>query len=651
MKYKNILLIMIVGILSLNLVFAANSYMSKTYRISGNLEINQKMIDHCANGSPYSSNGNYFEAYQDDGGEPNANFQNLNNLFIKLFFAAPVQYTQKTCRIEIYSPNNKITPKMVAYNLNANGLKQALEQGILIGPINADREVSLLEFKVKIMARTGSGIDNTLLETVVVVPNINAQLSIAAEKVTNPLFANNLSIVNNQEPSTKIDHLLALNSASGSFEWTKIKEKHIASKSIYERHLSNELAEIIDSKVSNLVVASTNSTQSYSGPIKYLKIPVEENGEIVTYVIPLLKLNSYTPILDGPSMISARVGSGDGVLLINFSDIKESSINVSAENNNNTLTNVSSTVITENGIKKLKINFTCNKASEASMLPKLKITAKDPDNNDVSPPKMIDVNCYYDDGSVFIQGVDNRFLNVGYPEDFKAVLGNVDLATVSWSLSYNEGSAHLEQPTPGLPGKATVVCTSPRAGINIQISAKQLKDNTIVTDNKFFSCKTPSSPCFKEGTKVYTSNGWKNIESIKAGEKVYSYSDDHKLVETEVKKLLIHEDNQIDNSVKLELSNGKVLFVTTNHAFYSPTEEIYKQLHTFNIGDSLLYYNTIENKFENVQIINITKVPSFTIFYNLSLDQPNNYLAEGIVVHNDKKDIDYPGGGGYSQGH
>ena len=68
---------------------------------------------------------------------------------------------------------------------------------------------------------------------------------------------------------------------------------------------------------------------------------------------------------------------------------------------------------------------------------------------------------------------------------------------------------------------------------------------------------------------------------------------------------------------------------------------------TFNIGDDLLYYHVTKNAFENVQISKITELPSFSKVYNLALDKPNNYLAEGIVVHNREKEgeVTIPQGG------
>jgi len=147
--------------------------------------------------------------------------------------------------------------------------------------------------------------------------------------------------------------------------------------------------------------------------------------------------------------------------------------------------------------------------------------------------------------------------------------------------------------------------------------------------------------CFKAGTKVYTPNGHVNIEDIKSGDKVYSLDEETKeIVITTVKTPIIHKNQKsalTPKLYKIGLSNGVKLFVTENHSFYISNIKDYKQLVQITSNDDLLYYNQKTNEFEEVRIITKELQEEEETYYNLSLIENHNYLAEGIVVHNDRK--------------
>jgi len=154
------------------------------------------------------------------------------------------------------------------------------------------------------------------------------------------------------------------------------------------------------------------------------------------------------------------------------------------------------------------------------------------------------------------------------------------------------------------------------------------------TGGSSHNCTVTGGGCFKEGTKVYTPKGYRNIETIKAGDIVYSIDENtNSLVETRVIKPLIHKDFN-DPAVRLKLSNNIEIDVTLNHAFYNPDADDYKQLKDFKVSDKLLYFNTEKNKVETVKILDMVSIGYFDLEYNLELEKPNNYLVEGILVHN-----------------
>ena len=138
--------------------------------------------------------------------------------------------------------------------------------------------------------------------------------------------------------------------------------------------------------------------------------------------------------------------------------------------------------------------------------------------------------------------------------------------------------------------------------------------------------------CFLEGTLILTPNGEKSIENIKERDVVYSYNlETNSLVKNKVKKLLVHE-NYNDESVLLKLSNDEELFVTLNHPFYDMESDSYRELREFSVGDKLSYYS--EGVLKEIKIEEIKGLGRFDITYNLELNEPNNYFANRVLVHN-----------------
>ncbi len=167
MKISKFWLVLIIGILCLNLIFAGTY--KKNYRISGDLVISPSLERACSSGqSTWTLGVHNPDPCTDNlacgGGTTSAMM--AKNLYDKLFFALPVP----SCDLEIYSPNSTTTPIFKNVGLNATAIKNGLKNGIVVGPIEPNSTIKTIDFTVKIKHQaTGQ----YLLTTTITVPNPN----------------------------------------------------------------------------------------------------------------------------------------------------------------------------------------------------------------------------------------------------------------------------------------------------------------------------------------------------------------------------------------------------------------------------------------------------------------------------------------------
>ncbi len=141
--------------------------------------------------------------------------------------------------------------------------------------------------------------------------------------------------------------------------------------------------------------------------------------------------------------------------------------------------------------------------------------------------------------------------------------------------------------------------------------------------------------CFPAGTTVQTPSGPAAIETIRAGDSVWSYDlATSKVVPNTVTQLLVHSEYTQDPLLELGLSDGTTLDITANHRVYDPKIGDFKVIGDFAIGDKLL--NGSDNNL--VTIVSKKELGGGQTVYNLALQKtPHTYLVgSGIVVHNDK---------------
>ena len=130
-------------------------------------------------------------------------------------------------------------------------------------------------------------------------------------------------------------------------------------------------------------------------------------------------------------------------------------------------------------------------------------------------------------------------------------------------------------------------------------------------------------PCFTGDTLITMANDLKKpIKDVRVGDELLSYDLEKKmLVKTTVLKLIIH-----DNAKKLLVINGD-LEVTPEHPVYS--NKGWVEVGSLVVGDYLF-----DKDMNKIRIDSIKQKPNDKLVYNLHVTKPNDYFANGYLVHN-----------------
>ena len=137
--------------------------------------------------------------------------------------------------------------------------------------------------------------------------------------------------------------------------------------------------------------------------------------------------------------------------------------------------------------------------------------------------------------------------------------------------------------------------------------------------------------CFVKGTKVKTENGFKNIEDIKIGDKVYSYNLNNNSLE--LKKVLNTIKSNTIDTYKVTIG-GKTVEMSPKHQLYI-IDKGWVRAYDLNVNDKLLDVN---GKQITISKIEYKKYDSPIDTYNLTIEGNNNYFVTDIqvLVHNAK---------------
>lgn len=135
--------------------------------------------------------------------------------------------------------------------------------------------------------------------------------------------------------------------------------------------------------------------------------------------------------------------------------------------------------------------------------------------------------------------------------------------------------------------------------------------------------------CFVKGTKVKTENGFKNIEDIKIGDKVYSYNLNNNSLE--LKKVLNTIKSNTIDTYKVTMG-GKTVEMSPKHQLYI-IDKGWVRAYDLKVNDKLLDVN---GKQVSISKIEYKKYDSPIDTYNLTIEGNSNYFVTDIqvLVHN-----------------
>ena len=146
---------------------------------------------------------------------------------------------------------------------------------------------------------------------------------------------------------------------------------------------------------------------------------------------------------------------------------------------------------------------------------------------------------------------------------------------------------------------------------------------------KFAESTNDYEYCFVGGTKVKTETGFKNIEDVKVGEKVYSYNLETN--ELELKKVLGTITSSTKDTYTLTVGNKKVE-MSPKHQIYI-VDKGWTRAYEVKRGDMMLNSNKEVVEIKNIEY-NVYDSPIKT--YNLTIEGNSNYFVTDIqvLVHN-----------------
>ena len=132
--------------------------------------------------------------------------------------------------------------------------------------------------------------------------------------------------------------------------------------------------------------------------------------------------------------------------------------------------------------------------------------------------------------------------------------------------------------------------------------------------------------CFPAGTKVSTPDGPVAIETLAAGDEVLAVTNDGVTVRTPVKNIFISK-NQV---MKVETSGG-TLAVTEEHPI-SLGEGRFRSAGDLRPGDRIM--NWKGGRLVAKAVRKLSFAGDAELVFNLQVEEPNTFVAQGVVVHN-----------------
>jgi len=145
--------------------------------------------------------------------------------------------------------------------------------------------------------------------------------------------------------------------------------------------------------------------------------------------------------------------------------------------------------------------------------------------------------------------------------------------------------------------------------------------------------------CVSGDTTILTPEGYVPVKSLKVGDYVMSYAFDQNVLSlariTGIKQ-------GFGKCIQFRSDSGHTLKVTADHPVYSPETMTYIKASSWQFDGLSKVYIVEQNKLKTA-IATISKIDSKKIrVFDITVDSPfNNFIANGILVHNKTPPIDH----------
>lgn len=205
---------------------------------------------------------------------------------------------------------------------------------------------------------------------------------------------------------------------------------------------------------------------------------------------------------------------------------------------------------------------------------------------------------------------------------------------------------HPVQTAPGefvraeqLPGSAVLFTSGSRAPLTSirRLPADRPAYNLLVSPGGVFFANNllvHNKGCFLPDTPVTLADGGRRaISRLRAGDEVLAFTNEGVSVPTTVRHVITHEVERylIVRTATIELH------VTEEHPFYVGAGT-FKTIESLHVGDPVYAFDGT-HRFNAQAIVSIEQRLAHATVYNIEVDAPHTFLANGIAVHN-------KGGGG-----
>lgn len=205
---------------------------------------------------------------------------------------------------------------------------------------------------------------------------------------------------------------------------------------------------------------------------------------------------------------------------------------------------------------------------------------------------------------------------------------------------------HPVQTAPGvfvradhLPGDAVLFTAADRAPLTQihRLPADRAAYNLLVSPGGVFFANgvlVHNKGCFLPETPITLADGGQRpISEIRAGDRVLAFSPDGLPVPATVRQVLTHE---VESYLVIRTLTTE-LHVTEEHPFYVG-DGTFKTIESLHVGDAINAYDGAGH-FASQRLLAMERRQEHVTVYNLEVDSPHTYVANGIAVHN-------KGGGG-----